>query len=111
MSILLGAIGDDFTGSTDLALTLGKHGMNVQQYIGVPKGPVEAEDIQGAIVALKSRTVPVKDAVQQSMDACDWLLAQGPDKSCSNIVRPSIPPKKGISARWRKHYSIAWTQI
>lgn len=77
MSILLGAIGDDFTGSTDLALTLGKHGMNVLQYIGVPEGPVEAEDIQGAIVALKSRTIPVKDAVQQSMDACDWLLAQG----------------------------------
>jgi uncharacterized protein YgbK (DUF1537 family) len=58
MSFLLGAIGDDMTGSTDLALMLGKNGMTAVQYIGVPRPqdtlPAEAT---AAVVSLKSRTV------------------------------------------------------
>lgn len=34
--MLLGCIGDDFTGSGDLANTLAKQGMRVVQYSGVP---------------------------------------------------------------------------
>lgn len=36
MPLLIGAIGDDVTGSTDLALMLSKHGMAVVQCIGLP---------------------------------------------------------------------------
>ena len=78
MSVLLGAIGDDMTGSTDLALMLGKNGMTTVQYIGVPRPqdtlPAEAT---AAVVALKSRTVSAVEAVDRSVAACDWLVRQG----------------------------------
>ena len=77
MGILLGAIGDDFTGSTDLALTLCKRGMPTVQYIGVPSDSNAAVNTPAAVVALKSRTTPVNEAVAQSLAACQWLLEQG----------------------------------
>ena len=72
----LGCIGDDFTGSSDLANTLAKGGMRVTQYTGVPSGPASV-DVEAGVVALKSRSVPVAQAVEQSLAALDWLLAQG----------------------------------
>ena len=77
MSILLGAIGDDITGSTDLALMLAANGMSTVQYMGVPEPGTRASDCQAAVVALKSRTAPLEEAVSQSLAACDWLLEQG----------------------------------
>jgi len=74
--MLLGCIGDDFTGSSDLANTLAKQGMRVVQYTGVPKDPA-GDDVQAGVVALKSRSIPAADAVAQSLAAVDWLLAQG----------------------------------
>jgi len=75
--VLIGAIGDDVTGSTDLALMLSKHGMSVVQTIGLPQPGAVVHDAQAAVVALKSRTAPVEQAVADSLAACDWLLAQG----------------------------------
>ncbi len=74
--MLLGCIADDFTGASDLANTLAKGGMATMQFVGVPEGsaPLSCE---AGVVALKSRTIPVADAVRQSLAACDWLLAQG----------------------------------
>jgi 3-dehydrotetronate 4-kinase len=77
MAILLGAIGDDVTGSTDLALMLSKHGMSVVQFIGLPPLGLVVHEAQAAVVALKSRTAAVEQAVSESLAACDWLLAQG----------------------------------
>ena len=77
----LGCIGDDFTGSSDLGNTLAKAGMRVVQYSGVPDCPADAS-VQAGIVALKSRSVPVADAVAQSLAALDWLRAQG----CQQIL-------------------------
>jgi len=74
--VLLGCIGDDFTGSSDLANTLAKGGMRVTQYSGIPTGPAH-ESVEAGVVALKSRTIPPEEAVQQSLAALDWLLAQG----------------------------------
>ncbi len=74
--MLLGAIGDDFTGSSDLGLILAKGGMRTVQYIGVPDGPAEA-GVEAGIVALKTRSVPVAEAVERSLAALDWLRAQG----------------------------------
>jgi uncharacterized protein YgbK (DUF1537 family) len=74
--MLLGCIGDDFTGSSDLANTLAKQGMRTVQYTGVPEGPAEA-DVQAGVVALKSRSIEPEKAVAQSLAALDWLLAQG----------------------------------
>jgi uncharacterized protein YgbK (DUF1537 family) len=75
MPLLLGCIADDFTGATDLANTLVKGGMSAVQVIGVPTGPLPEAD--AVIIALKSRTAPVGEAVAQSLAACDALLAAG----------------------------------
>ncbi|MCR0983272.1 3-oxo-tetronate kinase [Roseomonas populi] len=72
---LLGCIADDFTGATDLANTLVKGGMTAVQVIGVPQGALPEAD--AVIIALKSRTAPVAEAVAESMAACEALLAAG----------------------------------
>ena len=74
--MLLGCIGDDFTGSSDLANTLAKEGMHTVQYSGVPTQDAEPH-VEAGIVALKSRSIPVADAVKQSLEALEWLKAQG----------------------------------
>jgi uncharacterized protein YgbK (DUF1537 family) len=74
--MLLGCIGDDFTGSSDLANTLSKQGMRVIQYTGTPRA-IAASDIEAGVVALKSRSIRRVDAVRQSLDALRWLRDQG----------------------------------
>lgn len=71
----IGVIADDFTGASDIALTLAEAGLTVTQFIGVPEEGAGAVD--AGVVALKSRTAPVTEAVAQSLAACDWLRAQG----------------------------------
>ncbi len=76
--MLLGCIGDDFTGSSDLANTLAKQGMSTVLYSGVPSqsNGVNSEH-NAAVIALKSRSNPVAEAVAQSLDALEWLREQG----------------------------------
>ena len=78
--MILGCIADDFTGATDLANNLVRAGMRVVQTIGVPATAAEAAglgDVDAVVVALKSRTAPVEEAVAQSLAACRWLGAGG----------------------------------
>ena len=74
--MLLGCIGDDFTGSSDLANTLAKGGMRTTQYCGVPDRPADP-NVQAGVVALKSRSIAPEAAVRQSLDALAWLQEQG----------------------------------
>ena len=74
--MLLGCIGDDFTGSSDLANTLAKGGMRTVQYTGVPQAPAEV-DVQAGVVALKSRSIDPAQAIEHSLAALDWLKRQG----------------------------------
>lgn len=74
--MLLGCIGDDFTGSSDLANTLSKQGMRTVQYTGIPEG-IAAADVEAGVVALKSRSIDPAEAVAQSLAALKWLQAQG----------------------------------
>src|SRR6201999_410273 len=76
VSPLLGCIADDFTGATDLANMLVRGGMRTVQTIGIPEAGARI-DADAIVVALKSRTIPADDAVRQSLDALDWLRAQG----------------------------------
>jgi uncharacterized protein YgbK (DUF1537 family) len=73
---LLGCIGDDFTGSTDLANTLVRRGMRSVQLIGVPS-QAKRVDADAIVIALKSRSIPARDAVAQSLQALAWLQAAG----------------------------------
>jgi 3-dehydrotetronate 4-kinase len=74
--VLLGCIADDFTGATDLANNLVRGGMRVVQTIGVPTEPINS-DVDAVVVALKSRTIPAKEAVAQSLSALRWLQSLG----------------------------------
>lgn len=74
--MLLGCIGDDFTGSSDLANTISKQGMRCVQYTGVPSGAAQP-DVEAGVIALKSRSIDPQDAVRQSLAALAWLQEQG----------------------------------
>lgn len=73
--MLLGCIADDFTGAGDLANTLAKEGMRTKLFIGEP--PADAADCEAGVVALKSRSIPARDAVRLSLAALDGLRALG----------------------------------
>lgn len=96
--MLLGCIGDDFTGSSDLANTLAKAGMRTVQYSGVPEAPADPQ-VQAGVVSLKTRSILAADAIAQSLAALEWLLAQGCEqiyfKYCSTFdstVQGNIGP-------------------
>ncbi|WP_336273989.1 3-oxo-tetronate kinase [Vreelandella indica] len=76
-NIVLGAIADDFTGATDLANNLVRGGMRCLQVIGVPSEEIDLQEIDAVVVALKSRSCPVDEAVNDSLAALDWLQKQG----------------------------------
>jgi uncharacterized protein YgbK (DUF1537 family) len=84
----IGVIGDDFTGSGDIANTLAKAGARTVQYVGIPTGHI-ADEIDAAVIALKTRSVEAGDAVAQSLAACRWLVANGAEqivfKYCSTF--------------------------
>jgi len=74
---LLGCIADDFTGATDLASMLVRNGMRTVQLIGVPGPDQKVPDADAIVVALKSRTAPVAQAVGESLAALKWLQQSG----------------------------------
>ena len=75
--MLLGAIADDFTGATDLCSMLVRGGMRTVQLIGVPRAGEPVPDVDAVVVALKSRTAPVRQAIEESLTALEWLRAAG----------------------------------
>ncbi len=77
MTVLLGAIADDFTGATDLCNTLVRRGMRTVQLIDVPSPGTEAADAEAVVVALKSRTIPAAEAIEKSLAALAWLQQAG----------------------------------
>ncbi|MGE0223871.1 MAG: 3-oxo-tetronate kinase [Acetobacteraceae bacterium] len=75
--MLLGAIADDFTGATDLCSMLVRGGMRTIQLIGVPGADDPVPDADAVVVALKSRTAPVRQAAGESLQALGWLRRAG----------------------------------
>jgi len=85
----LGCIADDLTGATDLALMLAREGLKTVQTIGVPGPDIDLSDADAVVVALKSRTIPVQQAVSQSLAAAEALRSAGAEhlffKYCSTF--------------------------
>lgn len=75
--MLLGCIADDLTGATDLALMLTRGGMRTVQVMQVPDKGTDLSGFDAVVVALKTRTCPVGEAVSLSLAAADALLAGG----------------------------------
>ena len=76
MTTVLGCIADDFTGATDLAGLLARSGVRVSLRIGVPSEP-PSDPAAFEVIALKSRTAPVNEAVAETRAALKWLQAAG----------------------------------
>ncbi len=84
--ITLGCIADDLTGATDLANSLVRAGMRTIQTIGVPDSSIPEAD--AVIIALKSRTLPVAEAVQRRRKpwlGCSKLNLEVLFKYCSTF--------------------------
>lgn len=75
--IHLGAIADDLTGATDLALALSNGGLRVMLTVGVPKDVQPLHKAEAVVVALKSRTIPADKAVSQALAAAQMLRDKG----------------------------------
>ncbi|ARJ06826.1 HPr kinase [Cnuibacter physcomitrellae] len=74
---MIGAIADDFTGATDIAVAFRRVGLSVGIRFSLEDVSEERHHEDVVIVALKTRTIAPSDAVAQSMDALDWLREQG----------------------------------
>lgn len=78
MTVVLGCIADDFTGATDIAGLLARSGVKVSLRMGIPSEPPETCDTAAfEVIALKSRTAPVDEAVAETRAALDWLKRAG----------------------------------
>ncbi|MEV0523942.1 3-oxo-tetronate kinase [Streptomyces sp. NPDC050439] len=78
MTLRIGCTADDFTGGTDVAAAFRRAGLRTALVFGVP-GPdtVLPADCDAAVVALKSRSAPVDEAVADSLTTQKWLWSQG----------------------------------
>ncbi|WP_372802587.1 3-oxo-tetronate kinase [Paracoccus seriniphilus] len=77
MTVVLGCIADDFTGATDLAGLLARSGVRVRLHMGLPSEEAGGDVAPFEVIALKTRTLPVGEAVEQTRAAADWLRAAG----------------------------------
>ena len=75
--MLLGCVADDLTGATDLALMLTREGLRTVQSTGLPPADLDVSEVDAVVVALKSRTIAVADAVSQSVEAARALQKLG----------------------------------
>ena len=75
--MVLGAVADDFTGATDLASMLVRGGLQTELQLGRPAPEAAPSQAEAVVVALKSRTAPVAEAVQESVASWRWLAAAG----------------------------------
>ena len=89
MTPLLGAIADDFTGATDLANMLARGGMRTVLRLGRPGPGDPVPRAEAVVVALKSRTAPVDEAIDDSLASWTWLAGAGAEqcyfKYCSTF--------------------------
>jgi 3-dehydrotetronate 4-kinase len=75
--MLLGCIADDLTGATDLALMLTRAGMRTVQVMQVPDATTALDGYDAVVVALKTRTCPVAEAIDLSVRSAGALKARG----------------------------------
>ncbi|OAT50512.1 3-oxo-tetronate kinase [Providencia heimbachae] len=74
MTVKLGVIADDFTGATDIAGFMVQNGWRVVQLLNEPNDSTPVpQDIDAIVISLKSRSCPVDEAVDTSINACNWL--------------------------------------
>ncbi|WP_410598973.1 3-oxo-tetronate kinase [Amycolatopsis sp. lyj-90] len=73
MTGTLGAIADDFTGATDVAVAFRRGGLRTLLFFGVPPETEVLPPHDAIVIALKSRAIPAENAVSSSLEALRWL--------------------------------------
>jgi len=91
---VIGAIADDFTGGTDVAVAFRRAGLRTVLLFGVPRPDEPLPPHDAVVIALKTRTIAPAEAVRISVAAATWLRQNGADqlffKYCSTFdSRPS----------------------
>ncbi len=75
--LALGCIADDYTGASDLAGVLSNTGLRTVQTVGPPAESLQLDEFDAIVVALKSRSIPARRAVDLSLAAFGWLHERG----------------------------------
>lgn len=75
--IQIGCVADDFTGASDWASFFAEKGVSVVLYNGIPQEQQPVLQTEVAVIALKTRTAPLQEAVEESLRAFAWLKKQG----------------------------------
>ena len=87
--IMIGAVADDFTGGTDVAVFFRRSGLRTIIVFGPPEADAELPEHDALVVALKTRTIDPDKAVAESLAAAAWLRNSGADqiffKYCSTF--------------------------
>jgi len=113
-AILLGCVGDDFSGSSDAASFFPQEGVKTLLFNGTPKqAPPLTEDC-AAVIALKTRTQETGRAVADTLGAFDWLRAHGARqlfvKYCSTFDSTPAgnigPIADAVMEKYAVHYTI-----
>lgn len=88
--IIIGCVGDDFSGSSDAASFLAKEGIKTLLFNGTPQEDLLAiEEDVAIVIALKTRTQETSEAVADTLKALKWLKRNGAEqlflKYCSTF--------------------------
>lgn len=75
--MIAGVVADDFTGASDIANALVHGGMRTVLTIGPPVPGRDYGAPDAIVVALKTRSIPASEAVEQSLAALDALRGRG----------------------------------
>lgn len=76
---MIGVIADDMTGATDVAAALRRAGLRTLLVLGTELDE-HAGPADGIVIGLKTRSLPVEEAVAQSLAALTLLRRQGADR-------------------------------
>ncbi|MCP1413628.1 uncharacterized protein YgbK (DUF1537 family) [Paenarthrobacter sp. A20] len=74
---VIGVIADDVTGGTDVAVAFRRAGLATVILFGSPDSETILPYHDAVVIALKTRTLPVDDAVAESLRAAEWLKNHG----------------------------------
>ena len=106
----IGCIADDFTGATDLATNLVSQGLRTVVVFGHQDITAEIRTADAVVVALKSRTAPVHEAVGSSLHALDFLEDLGVEKIYVKYCSTFDSTAKGNIGPSSMPFLTSWTR-
>ena len=106
----LGIIADDFTGASDIALTLAEGGMRCVRYVGIPDALRQGMWMRVLFRSGHAQLRP-RRWCSNPLRPVSGCWRKGADRSCSRSVRSSTPPVTGTSAQLRLPSPHGWAKI